>query len=140
MDHLHFPFGKSGVLIFKNPGSERKDISLFAEIAESTMEIFQALSYRELKDFRYPLLLNFTAPYQQSFVMMDWNFSVQIITVGWDNVVNNIYDHKKKSHKGRFIKSFSDLKMALLTRPADDIWHTFNIQKNHTIVGLVHHI
>ncbi|MCX6259917.1 MAG: hypothetical protein NTY95_03645 [Bacteroidia bacterium] len=87
MGYLHFTFEKNGVLIIKNPSSENTDTSLFTEIAESTMEISQALSYRDLKDFRYPLLLNFTDPNQQNFVMMDCHFSVQVITVGWDNWV-----------------------------------------------------
>ena len=113
MSYLHFPFEKSGVLVFRNPGSEEADKTISAETAASTMEIFQALSYRELEDFRDPLLLNFTDPDQQNFVMLDFNFSVQVITVGLDNVVNNIYRLERKSHRGYFIKSFSGLKMAI---------------------------
>lgn len=140
MSYLHFPFKKSGILIFKNPDSEKTAISFPVEIAESTMEIFQALSYRESSDFRKPLLLNFPEPYQQNFVMLDYNFSVQVITVGCDNVVNNIYDLEKKSNRGYFIKLFSGLKMAILIKPGDDICRKANIQKKHTTIELVTHI
>lgn len=140
MSYLHFPFKMSGILIFKNTGSEKTGTSLSVEIAESTMEIFQALSYRELKDFREPLLLNFPDPRQQNFVMLDYNFSVQVITIGSDNVVNNIYNHEKKSNRGYFIKSFTDLKMVILSNPEVDICCKYDIQKNHTTVELVSHI
>jgi uncharacterized membrane protein (UPF0127 family) len=140
MSYLPFPFKKNGILIFKNPGSEKTDTSLSVEIAESTMELFQALSYRKLMDFREPLLLNFPDPHQQNFVMLDNNFSVKVITVGCDNVITNIYNQEKKSNRGYFIKSFTDLKMVILSNPEVDICCKYDIQKKHTTVELVSYI
>jgi hypothetical protein len=69
-------------------------------VTETILKHFCSLSYRELKDFRKPLLLNFPDPYQQNFVMLDYNFFVQVITVGCDNVINNIPDQDT----GGFVK------------------------------------
>ncbi len=68
--HLKFPFENSCIVKIKN---NKKIEKVTCELADSIIEIYQSLSFRNLKYFTISLVLKLNDPNTQSIVLSNYN-------------------------------------------------------------------
>ena len=78
MKYLSFPFINTCELQLKTKVAEKV---ITCELAESVIEIFQSLNFRNEKDFIIPLILKIEDANIQSFVLTNYSFPVEHICI-----------------------------------------------------------
>ena len=132
MSYLSFPFEKSATLIIKT-GATKKTISV--EVANSEIEIFQSLCYREIKDFKNPLALRFTNHLVQSLSLQEFTFDAeQILVEAESNVVRGVQFIKKSKFQGKNIQSYAGFSLAIIAPIG--FAKKFGIALNKTIINI----
>ncbi len=132
MSKLKIPFQNETSVIIKNA---KDSFKIKTELASYDIEIFQSLNYRNKKDFLKPLTLKFSNPLVQSYVKMNFMFSVEIIAIDYiTHKVKKIQLLKASKHPGDFIQGFSEYAIVIFAPRGFVKKH--KIEENLTIIKL----
>ena len=132
MSQLNTPFEQSATILVS---ASKKQLKLKTELASSDIEIFQALNYRTKKDFTQPLTLKFSNPLAQSFVKINFSFTVEMIAVDYlTNKVKKTQFIPAKKEEGDFIQGFSEY--ALVVFAPKGFCKSNKIQEGETIIRI----
>lgn len=132
MSKLTTPFQNETSVIIKNT---KDTFKIKTELACSDIEIFQSLNYRKKKEFTKPLTLKFSNPLVQSFVKINYEFPVEIITIDYlTNRVKKVQVVYVKKYSSDFIQGFSEYSIAILAPIGFSRKH--KIEDNMTIIQL----
>jgi uncharacterized membrane protein (UPF0127 family) len=132
MSKLTTPFQNETSVIIKNA---KDSFKIKTELACSDIEIFQSLNYRNKKEFTKPLTLNFSNPLVQSYVKMNFMFSVEIIAIDYiTHKVKKIQLLQANKYPGDFIQGFSEYAIVILAPRGFVKKHKF--EENMTIIKL----
>ena len=107
MKHLSFPFHQICELQLETKVAEKV---ITCELAESVIEIFQSLNFRNQEDFKIPLVLKIEDPNIQSFVLTNYSFPVEHICVNEKNMVEKTYTQFVSLTTAPFVQSFTGFK------------------------------
>ena len=132
MKHLSFPFSNTCGLQLKTKDPEK---AISCELAESVIEIFQSLNFRNEKDFKIPLVLKIEDANIQSFVLTNYSFPVEHICIGEKNIVDKTYTQFVSNTTAPFVQSFSGFKFVLLA-PVGFI-KKYKIKERGTTISLI---
>ena len=132
MKYLPFPFEQSTSLVIKTA----KSINILtAELASSDVEIFQSLNYRAAKDFKSPLVLQFSNPLIQSLSLQQFKFDAeQILIEEGSNVVRGVQLIKKAKASGKYVQAYAGFSLAILAPVG--FAKKFGIELNKTIITI----
>jgi hypothetical protein len=132
MKYLPFPFEQSTLLVIKTA----KSINILtAELASSDVEIFQSLNYRAAKDFKSPLVLQFSNPLIQSLSLQQFKFDAeQILIEEASNVVRGVQLIKKSKSNGKYVQAYAGFSLAILAPVGFS--KKFGIELNKTIITI----
>ncbi|MDQ6757500.1 MAG: hypothetical protein M3004_11255 [Bacteroidota bacterium] len=130
--HLKFPFSQTCLIQIRKKKIEK---SVTCELAQSVIEIFQSLKFREKKDFIIPLVLKFENPNIQSFVLSDYAFSVEHICIDENNIVDKLYTQPFSKIEATFIQGYSSFKFIILA-PVGFI-KDYKIEEKTTAISLI---
>ena len=132
MKNLSFPFSNTCDLQLKTKDPEK---AISCEFAESVIEIFQSLNFRNEKDFKIPLVLKIEDANIQSFVLTNYSFPVEHICIGEKNIVDKTYTVFVSNTTAPFVQSFSGFKFVLLA-PVGFI-KKYKIKEKGTTISLI---
>ena len=111
MKHLSFPFHQICELQLETKVAEKV---ITCELAESIIEIFQSINFRNQEDFKIPLVLKIEDPNIQSFVLTNYSFPVEHICVNEKNMVEKTYTQFVSKTTAPFVQSFTGFKFIIL--------------------------
>ena len=111
MKHLSFPFINTCELQLETKVAEKV---ITCELAESIIEIFQSINFRNQEDFKIPLVLKIEDPNIQSFVLTNYSFPVEHICVNEKNMVEKTYTQFVSKTTAPFVQSFTGFKFIIL--------------------------
>ena len=132
MIHLSFPFSNTCELQLKTKDPEK---AISCELAESVIEIFQSLNFRNEKDFKIPLVLKIEDANIQSFVLTNYSFPVEHICIGEKNIVDKTYTQFVSNTTAPFVQSFSGFKFVILS--AVGFIKKYKIKEKWTTISLI---
>ena len=132
MKHLSFPLHHTCELQLKTKVVEKV---ITCELAESIIEIFQSLNFRNEEDFKIPLVLKIEDPNIQSFVLTNYSFPVEHICVNEKNMVEKTYTQFVSKTTAPFVQSFTGFKFIILT-PVGFI-KKYKIKEKETTISLI---
>jgi hypothetical protein len=113
MDKQPFPFRNACFISFSKDWKQYAPLEV--EEAVTDPEIYQALNYRSLLQFRKPLLLHFNKFDVQTPVWFGFSFDVEVIVVGLNGVIEKIYEMPRyREGAGVFLQFFSGYTYAIL--------------------------
>ena len=132
MKHFSFPFNHTCALQLKTKVAQK---AITCELAESIIEIFQSLNFRNEEDFKIPLVLKIEDPNIQSFVLTNYSFPVEHICIGEKNIVDKTYTQFVSKTTAPFVQSFSGFKLIVLA-PVGFV-KKYKIKEKETTISLI---
>lgn len=132
MKHLSFPFHHTCELQLKTKNPEK---AISCELAESVIEIFQSLNFRNEKDFKIPLVLKIENANIQSFVLTNYFFPVEHICIDEDNIVSKTFTQFVSKTTAPFVQSFSGFKFIILSTVG--FIKKYKIKEKETTISLI---
>ncbi len=132
MNKLNIPFKQNKTLLISE---NKSNLKVYTEFGSTDIEIFQALNYRNKKDFIHPLTLKFSNPLVQSFVKINFDFTVELIAIDYlNNKVKKVQIIHQNKTKGDFIQGFSEYSLVILAPKG--FCKKNGIKENTTIIKL----
>jgi len=125
-NHLPFPFPNKATLVINN---KTKTTTVKAELAISSIEIYQSACFRNSDDLKDPLVLVFGDPTLQYFSLQNFEFKIeQILVEHKANQIAGVHWHYPNQSIGTLIQGYSELAFLILAKPGFCQEHKMNLK------------